>query len=373
MAGATLLLVWLPSRTQAWLRSWAISFLVRVPGFLLLAMRGDIPDRISIDLANALLMLGVGIGHAGARQFGDRPVLPPAVVAPMIVWLAACQVPALYEDSGMRVFVQAILLAAYGALIAWEFWRCSGESRLLRGLLVTIFALNAVTQALRGWFGLVNGLPASLPIPDDGLVLTLSVPMLVALVGVLIGIALHRDQVMRGLRREADIDYLTGALNRRSFELHAGQALRQSSSVRRAFLLLDLDHFKAVNDTLGHDAGDRVLVDFSREVRSRVGAGACFGRIGGDEFALLVPVSDALAAERLAEDLCRLVSGMTVASPDGDWPLSVSIGIAMAGPADDLEQLMRWADRALYAAKAAGRSRVEHLTPALVAAVAAQI
>lgn len=170
-----------------------------------------------------------------------------------------------------------------------------------------------------------------------------------------------RHELEEQLRHHAEHDPLTGLLNRRRFD---EELARHASRVRRydedgAVLLVDLDNFKAVNDTYGHAAGDDYLVRAACRLRAVLRDTDLVARLGGDEFAILLPHADAREA---AETARRLVSSMHPAPGEptpGDVPMTVSIGVACFAdhPAADPGAVVAAADRAMYAAKASGRDR----------------
>lgn len=153
-------------------------------------------------------------------------------------------------------------------------------------------------------------------------------------------------------------DHLTGVLNRRGL-MEAGQrefarAARQASPF--SVIILDADHFKRINDEFGHDIGDRVLVEIAKACGATVRVSDVVGRIGGEEFAILLPDTPVEGGVILAERLRQAVA----AARDGVPPFTVSLGVA-AGAAGDqgFEEVLKRADQALYRAKRAGRDRVE--------------
>jgi diguanylate cyclase (GGDEF)-like protein/PAS domain S-box-containing protein len=163
------------------------------------------------------------------------------------------------------------------------------------------------------------------------------------------------------LRQQADTDGLTGLLNRRAFMVATEKAFDLARRHGRplALLLLDADHFKRVNDTHGHPAGDAVLVELSRIATACLRRSDRLGRIGGEEFAVLLPETDEAGTIAFAE---RLLSDIRAARVDigGEAPLTftVSIGIALLTPEmESHEALVQSADQALYAAKSGGRNR----------------
>lgn len=170
------------------------------------------------------------------------------------------------------------------------------------------------------------------------------------------------------LRHEACTDKLSGLLNRRGFEEQAAAALKRCEERREPVTLLvaDLDHFKSINDTCGHSVGDRVIASFGNLIRRTVASDMIAGRIGGEEFAVLMPgtsLGAAMAyAERIRHQIARDCRDLlpAILTP------STSIGVCVAGQQRDLHGLIRDADEALYQAKNSGRNRVQSFTPQIV-------
>ncbi len=173
-------------------------------------------------------------------------------------------------------------------------------------------------------------------------------------------------QIEQLLRDQAHTDELTGIHNRRSFLDRAADELARAQRHGHAvsLLMIDLDHFKAINDQHGHAGGDEVLRSFVRTARTVMRQSDVFGRVGGEEFAALLPHTGRdgarAIAERLLQQTRRHPAVWAGATPVG---YSISVGVAALDPglaaADELEALMATADRALYRAKALGRDRLE--------------
>jgi diguanylate cyclase (GGDEF)-like protein len=171
-----------------------------------------------------------------------------------------------------------------------------------------------------------------------------------------------RNELLDQLRQLAARDPLTGVLNRRTFvegyhEQHGRRALREREA---AVMMLDIDHFKRINDTWGHAVGDQVLVAFARTVRECLRGSDLLGRFGGEEFVALMCNCSGVQAEAVAERVPLAVAG-TIVHIDGGRSVvvTVSIGIASADcMPSTLDPLVMAADKALYAAKAAGRNQV---------------
>jgi diguanylate cyclase (GGDEF)-like protein len=162
------------------------------------------------------------------------------------------------------------------------------------------------------------------------------------------------------LRRLAEIDELTGLPNRRAFlaTLDDHLASRRREDGRGALLVLDLDHFKLLNDTLGHAVGDRLLVNAARAMQERLRSTDVVARLAGDEFAVLLPRADEGEAERVAEALAGRLREEVVPTPQGGMrQVSASIGVVSltGGAGANAARALRYGDHAMYAAKSAGR------------------
>jgi diguanylate cyclase (GGDEF)-like protein/PAS domain S-box-containing protein len=173
----------------------------------------------------------------------------------------------------------------------------------------------------------------------------------------LVGMAIANAEAWEALSHQATTDALTGLANRRAFEeeLHAELSRARRYGRELSLVMLDLDEFKAVNDTHGHQVGDRVLAEFGRRLIAHAREGELVARIGGEEFAWLLPESDGDAAVQAAE---RLRSAVESEPVEGVGTVTVSAGICVAEPGIAEGELVRLADRALYAAKRAGRNAV---------------
>jgi len=183
-------------------------------------------------------------------------------------------------------------------------------------------------------------------------------------IAVLSGIAQLKEHFFR-VKAHADvmsiaasIDHLTGTGNRRALAQALQYALDQAqiTGLELAVILLDIDHFKHVNDTYGHDVGDQVLIDIAGLLRQQLRAGDTVGRWGGEEFMVVVTETNLAATVHLAERLRTLIADHSQ-PPVGQ--VTVSFGVAMASAGDTPDSLVKRADEALYRAKQQGRNRVE--------------
>jgi diguanylate cyclase (GGDEF)-like protein len=200
----------------------------------------------------------------------------------------------------------------------------------------------------------------------------ISLPVSIAILGISLAallaalvVAWSRNERMQELKRQAGQDPLTGLKNRRRFEedLRTELARSRREQTVGAVLMLDLDNFKQVNDTLGHPAGDRTIAEIARLLGDRMRATDAVARLGGDEFAVVLPRCDLDEAEEIAEAIAEAIRLHT---PSGEAapPITVSIGIATFGPrAGDYDAVLSAADNAMYEAKRGGRDSVRVARP----------
>ncbi|MCL1039270.1 GGDEF domain-containing protein [Shewanella submarina] len=162
----------------------------------------------------------------------------------------------------------------------------------------------------------------------------------------------YAEQAEQSLQRQAFTDGLTGLYNRRYFSIQLKQKMAQAPL---CLLMMDVDHFKQVNDNYGHDAGDQALKHLAEVVTEHLRSNELFARIGGEEFALILPAKE---ARQRAEKLRLAIASTPLFYKSRRIDLTVSIGVYQKGNGDSEEDIMRGADKALYLAKVQGRDRV---------------
>ena len=174
-------------------------------------------------------------------------------------------------------------------------------------------------------------------------------------------VAIVNARLFAAVQLAAITDSLTGLFNRRHFLLLAQREFQRTQRFRRPLsaVMLDIDHFKQVNDTHGHATGDQVIAEVARRILASVRNIDIVGRYGGEEFVLLLPETALAGAGLLGERLRHNIGGTPIATVAGPLPITASFGVAALEPAvPDVEALISRADAALYAAKQAGRNRV---------------
>lgn len=337
-----------------WAAAHAWAFLSAV----LFAGRGFLPDFITVVVANLVLLTGMVCFHAGVDQFFGRRPAWGRWMALLLLLLPALYWYALVEPSyNARLILVCLVWAGIFLSMAWRIWRQGPENFSTRFTVVVL--LVHVTVLLLRFFS------AWMPLAEEGLLTPTRVQSLyvgsnaVMLLALGMGLILMAgDRLRLEFEHLASHDPLTNVLTRRVFleacEQELARCRRHGRSM--ALLLLDIDHFKTINDTHGHQTGDRVLVDMVARIASLLRRPDQFARFGGEEFVLLLPETSQEEAITVAE---RILA--QVAEPrDGLPPITVSIGVATNRPDEDqIDTLLARADRALYQAKAEGRNRVE--------------
>ena len=339
------------------LGEWAAGPAVIFIATLLFGARGMIPDLFSVVLANLLLLGGAAMLYFGSQRFfGLSPSVRPwslLILAALLVlaWFALVQ-----PHYGVRVAivgaVMSLLSLVHAQLILQRGTRGIG-SYVTGGALL----LLALSQAMRcisalelsaGDRILDNTLPA-----QTAYVTLNAFAILMTTIGMVL---MATDKLRAEIEFLASHDSLTGALSRRVLIDACEQELERSRRKHHRFslLILDLDHFKAINDAHGHLVGDSVLVDFVVRAKAMLRRPDRFGRYGGEEFVALLPETS-LDEARIVAERIRTEVESSLARPG----YTVSIGVASSGPDDTtVDAVLSRADAALYRAKAAGRNCV---------------
>lgn len=355
VVGALQFFSWLQDRRIGALRWWSASSLINGIGVLLVIMGSSEMRSWGRELGNAAIVLGIAVSYAAARRFNRNPVFWPLLLAAPGIWFISVWTFDLMFAG--RIVLNALLFGTLLLATARELW--SGPDRLASQRAAAVMSLiTGVYMLSRILIG-----PGFLPSTDwmrgtspawmavSGLIVLLYV-----MVFGFLSVSMAKEKVDLDHRRAALLDPLTGVANRRSFMQDAERCIAEGGAA--ALVMFDLDHFKTVNDTYGHAAGDRTLIEFCAIAAARLPADALFCRMGGEEFAALLPgatrAGGAHVAEHIRKDLLRAGGAL-------GWPanITVSAGVAvMEGGCCSLPDLLAAADAALYRAKAAGRNRV---------------
>jgi diguanylate cyclase (GGDEF)-like protein len=364
VAGLLLLFAWRQNTTIVALGLWSSAFFMGSAAMSLLLAGGIRPDASSFMLATMLWLTAHGVMWTAARSFEGRRTPLILTLAGALIFIVACQFESFYASLAARMIYTTTVVGIYLVLCAAEIWRANeGEHLMSRWPAIILLLDHGSMFLLRAPLVYVLPFPGGVLPPDASwfpagvfelLFFTFGMSVL------LVNMAKERAELQQ--RQHSLLDPLTGIANRRAFFERGAKLLRRTNAdgYESALLLFDLDRFKDVNDTYGHQAGDRVLAEFCEMVQPMLRPGELFGRFGGEEFGCLiaqVSIGEALA---VAERIRAAVAATPLDLGDERRQVTVSVGVAMSnetGPS--LQALFAAADRALYRAKAKGRNRVE--------------
>ncbi|MTW15755.1 diguanylate cyclase [Rhodoplanes serenus] len=376
ISGLMLLFAWLQDRSLATLAWWGTGLLVLDVGGVLVVLRGVVPDWASVGLGNAVWLFAYGLMWCGARSFeGRRPHLAVPLGA-ALAWIMACGFDAVWTDGALRIRIFSLAMFVFTLLIASEYWRARNPELMSRWPTIVILVAYGLAFLARIPIAERLVLPvqpdpiAELVVPIGAAALVLHVFCLAFLV-----MAMAKERLELEHRRNSLVDPLTGVANRRAFFERGERMLRRllAEGGTAALLMLDLDQFKRINDTFGHQTGDRVLCAFCETTVRVLRSTDLLGRTGGEEFACLLPGATLTEAFAVAERIRTEFERCRLAPLGAVGPAStVSVGVAVTSDAAiDLAALVATADKALYRAKANGRNRVETVGALMAGALAA--
>lgn len=361
----TLFVGWLGSRSDRYLLSWSIGLVLVVAGVIAFGTLGAHYDAGRHFASFVLTLAGFAFIYAGAVQFRAKP-MPLAAFAIMGSGLIALAgLPFLAGLSGTGTILANLGMALLMGLTAHEYWAGRSESRLPMSLNAALYAIAALSFVLcaavltfeQRW--VLTEQPRNWAEDINAIVLIIGITGIGA-----ISLTLNQARWARYHRREAMTDALTSLLNRRALFGTMNTPLAPGTAV----IMFDLDHFKSINDQLGHAAGDAVLEGFARLVRTELHHDDIAARLGGEEFCIVLRGPGKRSAATMAERIRSSFEATRIPTERGMAETTLSAGVAIAGPeGEPFEAVLKRADDALYAAKAEGRNRVHAPAPRLVA------
>lgn len=365
VVGMALTFIWYFERRDAAVGWWCLSMWIGTVAAGLLAVRGVAPHWLGLGFGNGLAMVAYGMIWAGFAAFaGKKPPLP-IVFAGAIFWLV-CYLGSdfIRDDFNNRVIVMSTGIFFYCLMVVRDTLLCWKSERLPSLLAALAFyATHGLIYFAR--------IPLSIFMPVDQTFASgtsawfafISLEIFVHnIFSSFVFFALIKERAERRYRLAAEIDHLTTAMSRRHFVAETRRILAKKPQTG-VLAVLDLDHFKRINDTYGHMAGDRVLQSFGRYVAGQIEGGMLFGRLGGEEFGLYLPGMSEPQAQEFLDSIRIGAADLPVAFNGHQLRISSSIGAASVREAGiDFDHLMAGADNALYACKHQGRNRVLFFT-----------
>lgn len=351
-------------RVREALRVYKIAFWL----LTLLAVGALVPPEwrlAGVKLSIGCAVVGVAALGWGFRLLNGRRTSPQFGASVLLLLALVMAAVATFDDRGYaQAMATVFAIVSVAILVDQSLIILAGvKVRPAEYALLIVIALFTLNWIFTAW----HGYTSSDPVPPDfvhappwlrpvSAVSYATLPLAVAAVV----FALINDRLMQQLRNHALSDDLTGALSRRGLREMGEQMLAMQSSRPNlvAVLMLDVDHFKSINDRYGHLCGDDVLRHMTQLVKEHLRAEALVARYGGEEFTVLLPLHEGEAALVVAERLRAVIEASPCETKLGPIAITVSIGVAYHGAGATLEQTLQRADERLYIAKNTGRNRV---------------
>jgi diguanylate cyclase (GGDEF)-like protein len=362
LLGIFLFVLWMQDRSVRALGYWAAAYLIGGFAVAFWVVSPEVLPAGGADLASALLFTCCGLIWTGARKFHGRSAMPAAAIAGAVVWLVVARIPELIDYGSTRVVISSLIITAYAVLTAIELRRERRKSRSTKASR----ARNLLIPVLHGVIFLspilTTGLFANAPAMTGGgffpLFALLTLLYVVGTAFIVVVMAKEHSALIH--KTAAMTDHLTGMFNRRGFFEAAEKLLENQRKLGQSVtvMMFDLDHFKSINDRFGHEIGDEALKAFAATASTSMRLHDIIGRLGGEEFAAILPAGSETAAMvgervRAAFETC----GVEIAGRAMNATVSIGIAESLADVAN-ISNLLARADRALYAAKASGRNRL---------------
>lgn len=332
-------------------------------GCCLFVARGSISDLLSVALANCLILSAFALLYCGILRFfrsSRKTHFIWGIIALATLLLAYYAV--VDNQIVARIVIAEIALFPIQSLMAAELFR-KASGRLLLKIFGTLMALYALLGAVRIFLTLLHGSPVNFMHGDPVQTSVLALNTIFACAIGLCLLGMLSGELMDVLENQSFEDPVANALNRRGIEqklaIELGSAKR--SRMAPSIALIDIDHFKDINDTLGHAAGDKAIRQVAHAISSHLRDYDYLGRYGGDEFLLVLPQASYQDALKAVERIQQAIRSLPQLRPD--LPITLSIGVTQAVPFESADVILTRADAALYEAKRAGRNCCRVIPP----------
>ncbi|CAN5255219.1 GGDEF domain-containing protein [soil metagenome] len=363
-SGALLLFAWYQYRETKAALWWAGADALLAAAIVLMAVGSTNGHHLLFFIGLTLLCVSAALSWGGARCFEGHKVDPILLAAGPALWLAVHALPAGIVSPVLSTLLNAGVTSSYYACAAFSIRNGKGESLRSRLPLTVLLSLHAATLLIAVPASLTMRLLPNTPPPVMSWFGIIHFETLIFVIGTaLFLVAIMKERVERRLVDATNTDALTGLLNRRGF-LHKAERILERcgrDGVPAAVIIFELARFKAINDKFGHAIGDRALQAYGTVCFQTLRPNDVIGRIGGEEFAAILPGLGVEAGYAMAERI-RKAYAEAVAVIDGS-PVGGTLCGGVTEGVDDIHDLLRQADAGLYRAKAQGRNRIECVRP----------
>lgn len=358
---ATFLLIWWRDRSARHVLAMGLGYGATAIGFVAFHFGASPDSTLSVLITHLGYSGGVCGTVWGICRRAGMPVRLPVIASIVLATGIALALGDVASNVNARIYASNTcygIILALGAQVLARSGRTAAIDKVLLGLMI----LSAVQFFVRPFVTILfQGVVSAVEYRDS--IFYAMMVATVAVVSLMMAMAMVAacvSDVMQKVKDDSARDLLTGLYARRAFESRAMDMIERAHAdgVGATAIVADIDHFKRVNDIWGHQAGDNAIGAFGRLIASMVRDGDCVGRIGGEEFCVIVWHCDSQGAIGLADRIRREFAAMAIDGLSADIRLTASFGVAQVQRGEGYGKLFARADAALYRAKEAGRDRV---------------
>jgi diguanylate cyclase (GGDEF)-like protein len=336
--------------------SFALGFFSGFLGCIVIIVRASIPNFAAVVVEHFLIFTAFVLFYRGILLFFHSPRTTRLITILSIVAVALLMYFSTMEDwVAARIAIVSLVLLLCRSLIAIELFR-QARQRFILNVFAALMAVYAVFGAARTIATFLHGPPYDFMQTSRFQTPSLVVNLLFICTIGLFFLLMLSSELVAIVEAQSLYDHVSGALNRRGIDQRLALELvrAERNGYQLAIALIDIDHFKQINDTAGHAAGDAALKQVVGAISSRLRSYDFFGRYGGDEFLLVIPRTSCEDALRIANRIEHSVRGIAISR--FSLPITLSIGLTFAAPCEAATSMLGRADMALYNAKRAGRN-----------------
>lgn len=362
--------IWRNHKTYPGFGFWTIGNFVAAMGFLALFLRGAIPDFLSIVVGNTLVLASIIIHLQGVRKFREMSDLRFFSLSILLLNIVLFSYfTYLYDDIILRIVITSTLITIVCAKCAYDlvYRMPKGMERAYR-IASLVFISNCILLITRAALTYFASDIEDLYTPDSIQSIHLTLTILFTLAWTFSFINLNSERLQQDLKtaqikleKLATTDFLTDISNNRHFfevsKYEIKRARRYNTPL--TVVLFDLDYFKKINDSHGHSIGDKVLKEIAETCQNTLRSSDCLGRLGGEEFGILLTNTELSAGITVAENLRKAIETNKLQALNGGANITASFGVSALNRDDEkINTVIERADEALYKAKAKGRNQV---------------
>ncbi|MFT2111432.1 GGDEF domain-containing protein [Marinomonas sp. 2405UD68-3] len=344
-------------------RFWAIGNSITTIGFLFLGLRDIIPDLLSIPVSNTLIILGYLFILLGIGAFVNHTIrLWPLAAITIAMFISFMYFTYQSPNITARIIIISLVVSGIGFYSVWILWKDTRkEFRFLECLLSWLFIIHSIYLLVRAFITYIE--TPILDFMNANILHALSFfDVFIFSILLTFGfIFLLNKELQSRLKHLSDTDSLTGILNRGAFlKLIEQKSDHQKNQTPFSLIMIDIDHFKQINDTYGHKIGDIALVHTTNIINNALNKEQILGRLGGEEFCIALPDTNLVKAIEIAQEVLISLSSSPLIKDSITLNLTISIGVAEhQSSSNKIEDTLQYADEAMYKAKEAGRDCIK--------------